>query len=188
MKRFQSLLDKLKNASRSRSKQGCRSHWKVDMMRVFMVNTDISFVFFSFSHNLFIVLIAWHVSCSNTPSPKLWGENRLKQRSSRHVHCQKSHFCYATVRRTRANWDVAPLPLQPSLPITMATPFRQQSKMVVGGKCKSIVHLSPPTLLLLSLHHSLFLFLPDAPFIFSLPQMPSQPSWISPNHHGWWFM
>ncbi len=68
---------------------------------------------------------------------------------------------------TQANWDVALLPLQLALPITMATQSRLQSKLVVGGKCESFCICFPP---LFHLYHSLYFHLP----IWSSPQ-PSVP-------------
>lgn len=57
------------------------------------------------------------------------------------------------VGRTPANRDVALLPLQPSLYITMATPSRLKSKLVVSRKWKA---LCISFLLLSPLYHSLF--------------------------------
>ena len=91
-------------------------------------------------------------------------ERQTQQSSSRRSLSEITLLLRYCVRRTPANRDAAPLPSQPSLPVTIATPSRLQSKLVVGGRCKSFVHLFPPLHPLPSFSITLFLFLPSIHF------------------------
>lgn len=97
------------------------------------------------------------------PNHRLKTERQTQQSSSRRSLSEITLLLHYCVRRTPANRDAALLPSQPSLPVTIATPSRLQSKLVVGGRCKSFVRLfpPPPPSSAIFLYHSLFLFLPS---------------------------